>query len=50
MAEKTTISLPRIHAYHLGDNSDALSSFIILEYIEGDPISLKQPDGLTDEQ
>ncbi|KAL3421702.1 hypothetical protein PVAG01_05858 [Phlyctema vagabunda] len=33
--EKTTIPIPKIHAYNLSDNTQPRSSFLILQYIEG---------------
>ncbi|KAK7408676.1 hypothetical protein QQX98_009144 [Neonectria punicea] len=50
VAENTNIPLPKIHAYQLGDDSHALSSFLILEYIEGRSISPSQLDSLTNDQ
>lgn len=38
VAEKTDIPLPKIIAYELGDDTDPLSSFMILEYIDGQPV------------
>ncbi|KAF5019924.1 hypothetical protein F66182_8064 [Fusarium sp. NRRL 66182] len=38
VAEKTDIPLPKIIAYELGDGTDPLSSFMILEYIDGQPV------------
>ncbi|KPM34283.1 hypothetical protein AK830_g12291 [Neonectria ditissima] len=50
VAEKTTIPIPKIHAYALNSSSEPLSSFIILEYVEGQKLSYTQLKTLTDEQ
>ncbi|KAF7857309.1 hypothetical protein EAF04_009550 [Stromatinia cepivora] len=48
--DKTTIPLPKIHAYSLGEGHEPLSSFIILKYIEGQKLSYGQLRDLSDEQ
>ncbi|KAK7429709.1 hypothetical protein QQZ08_003735 [Neonectria magnoliae] len=50
VAEKTTIPIPKIHAYALGDSSEPLSSFVILDYVEGQELSSAQLKTLSDEQ
>ncbi|KAM0421404.1 hypothetical protein ACHAPT_010758 [Fusarium lateritium] len=50
VAEKTDIPLPKIIAYELGDDTDPLSSFMILEYIDGQPILPHQLGALTQDQ
>ncbi|KAJ2891959.1 hypothetical protein MKZ38_010502 [Zalerion maritima] len=52
VAEKTTIPIPKIHAYHLGATTDAgaLSSFVILEYVEGNQLKRSDLRILSDEQ
>ncbi|KAH7120121.1 phosphotransferase enzyme family protein [Dactylonectria estremocensis] len=39
IADKTDILIPKIHAYAIKDDSDPISSFIILEYISGEKLS-----------
>ncbi|KAK7415903.1 hypothetical protein QQZ08_012215 [Neonectria magnoliae] len=50
IAEKTTIPLPKIYAYQLGDDSEPLSSFVILEYVDGRPLSAAEVDSLSVDQ
>ncbi|KPM42267.1 hypothetical protein AK830_g4251 [Neonectria ditissima] len=50
VAAKTTIPLPRIIAYEFGDDSDPLTSFVILEYIVGEPILAHQLSSLPPDQ
>lgn len=50
MINETTISVPKIYAYNLGDGSQPLSSFVILEYIEGEVFSSARLKTLSDEQ
>lgn len=50
MADKTTIPLPKIYAYRLGDGPEPLSSFVILEYVEGQKLSGVWLKSLSDEQ
>jgi hypothetical protein len=47
---ETTISVPKIYAYNLGDGSQPLSSFVILEYIEEEMLSYARLKTLLDEQ
>lgn len=50
MAEKTTIPIPKIYAYAFADSPEPLSSFLILEYVEGQKLSFAQLQTLSDEQ
>ncbi|KAG4428691.1 hypothetical protein IFR05_015829 [Cadophora sp. M221] len=50
VAEKTTIPIPKIHAYALSDDTGPLSSFLILQYIEGRKLTHTDLRGLSDEQ
>jgi hypothetical protein len=50
VSERTTIPVPAIKAYALGDGPAPLSSFLILEYIDGLKISHAQFSALSDEQ
>ncbi|KAF4972478.1 hypothetical protein FZEAL_9585 [Fusarium zealandicum] len=47
IAEKTTIPLPKIYGYQLGDDSYPLSSFIILEYVNGRTLSALELESLS---
>ncbi len=52
VAEKTTIPIPKLHAYRLGvaDDNRPLSSFLILEYVEGKQLDYFKYRALSDEQ
>ncbi|PVH69409.1 hypothetical protein DL98DRAFT_541634 [Cadophora sp. DSE1049] len=50
IAKKTTIPIPKIHAYALSDDTRPLSSFLILQYIEGRKLTHTDLRGLSDEQ
>ncbi|KAH7363987.1 phosphotransferase enzyme family protein [Rhexocercosporidium sp. MPI-PUGE-AT-0058] len=52
IAQKTTIPIPKIHAYALGDDDAGkpLSSFLILQYIEGQKLTHADLRKLSDEQ
>lgn len=50
IAEKTTIPVPKIVAYALGDGDDPLSSFLILEYVQGRHLSFGQLGTLSETQ
>ncbi|KAJ4321998.1 hypothetical protein N0V84_005045 [Fusarium piperis] len=50
VAEKTDIPLPKIIAYELGNDTDPLSSFMILEYIDGQPVLPHQLGTLPQDQ
>ncbi|KAK7418209.1 hypothetical protein QQZ08_011362 [Neonectria magnoliae] len=51
IAEKITIPVPKVYAYQLGDDLDPLSSYVILEYVDGRPLSATEVDRLsTDER
>ncbi|KAH6716161.1 phosphotransferase enzyme family protein [Leptodontidium sp. MPI-SDFR-AT-0119] len=50
VADKTTIPLPKIYAYSLDDGPEPLSSFLILEYVEGQKLSSVKLKTLSDEQ
>ncbi|KAG4431248.1 hypothetical protein IFR05_013270 [Cadophora sp. M221] len=50
IAENTTIPIPKIHAYALSDDTRPLSSFLILQYIEGRKVSHGELKRLSDEQ
>ncbi|KAH6982357.1 kinase-like domain-containing protein [Ilyonectria sp. MPI-CAGE-AT-0026] len=47
IADKATIPLPKVYAYQLGDGLDPLSSFVILEYVDGRPLSATEVDSLS---
>lgn len=40
VASKTTVPIPKLIAYALGDSSEPLSSFLILEFVEGHKLDL----------
>ncbi|KPM36578.1 hypothetical protein AK830_g9978 [Neonectria ditissima] len=48
--EKTTIPLPTILASKLGDGPGPLSSFLILEYVDGQKLSSFQLQSITNDQ
>ncbi|KAI1124703.1 phosphotransferase enzyme family protein [Nemania abortiva] len=48
ISERTSIPIPRIVAYRLDDDSSPLSSFLILEYVEGRKLSYQDVFNLTD--
>jgi hypothetical protein len=50
IASKTTIPIPRVIAYALADDPEPLSSFLILEFVEGQKLDLRQLDKLSEEQ
>ena len=50
VASKTTIPIPRLIAYALGDDAEPLSSFLILEFIEGQKFDLRRINELPEEQ
>lgn len=50
VAKKTTIPIPRIHAYALGDGPEPLPSFLILEYVEGRKLTSADTKRLSDEE
>jgi serine/threonine protein kinase len=47
---ETKIPVPKIYAYNLGDGSQPLSSYVILEYIEGEVFSYARLKTLSDKQ
>ncbi|KAH6722167.1 kinase-like domain-containing protein [Leptodontidium sp. MPI-SDFR-AT-0119] len=50
IAENTTIPIPKIHAYALSDETEPLSSFLILQYVEGRKRTHAELKRLSDEQ
>lgn len=50
VAERTTIPIPAIKGYALGDGPAPLLSFLILEYVDGQKISQLQFKKLSDNQ
>ncbi|GAB1311844.1 hypothetical protein MFIFM68171_02054 [Madurella fahalii] len=50
VASKTTIPIPRLIAYALGDGPEPLSSFLILEFVKGQKLDLRKLKKLPDEQ
>ncbi|KAI0102172.1 phosphotransferase enzyme family protein [Nemania sp. FL0031] len=50
VSKRTSIPIPRVIAYRLGDGQSPLSSFLILEYVEGRKLSYIDIDSLTDTQ
>jgi hypothetical protein len=50
VAERTTIPVPRVIAYALSENPEPLSSFLILEYVQGQKLSSIQLTAISDEQ
>ncbi|KAF4626308.1 hypothetical protein G7Y89_g11853 [Cudoniella acicularis] len=50
VADRTTIPIPRIHAYALGDGPELFPSFLILEYVEGLKLTYADFKKLSDEQ
>ena len=50
IASRTTIPIPRVIAYALGDGPEPpLSSFLILEFVEGQTLDLRKLDELPEE-
>ncbi|KPM39087.1 hypothetical protein AK830_g7477 [Neonectria ditissima] len=47
IAANTDIPIPKIHAYAIRDDSDPISSFIILEYISGEKLSWARLNSLS---
>lgn len=50
VASQTTIPIPRLIAYSLGDGPGPLSSFLILEFVDGQKLDPRQLKKLTEEQ
>ncbi|KND87179.1 hypothetical protein TOPH_08146 [Tolypocladium ophioglossoides CBS 100239] len=50
VAARTTIRVPKIHAHRVEDSSSPLSTFVILEYIDGEKLSYDRIRKLSDEQ
>ncbi|KAI1370205.1 phosphotransferase enzyme family protein [Hypoxylon crocopeplum] len=50
VSERTDIPIPKIVAYQLGESSKPLSSFIILEYVKGQALSMVNLDSLSNTQ
>ncbi|KAI2633972.1 phosphotransferase enzyme family protein [Xylaria nigripes] len=50
ISERTSIPIPRIVAYRVDDDPKPLSSFLILEYVEGQRLSYDDIASLTDDQ
>lgn len=50
VASKTTIPIPKLIVYALGDGPEPLSSFLILEFVEGQKLDLRSLRNLPDEQ
>ncbi|KAL1863168.1 hypothetical protein VTK73DRAFT_6360 [Phialemonium thermophilum] len=50
LAEKTSIPIPKVHAYSFSDDSGPLSSYMILQYVEGRRLSYAQLRTLTEQQ
>jgi len=46
---KTTIPIPKLIAYALGDRPEPLSSYLILEFIEGQKLDLKEVKALPED-
>jgi len=49
IAEKTTIPIPKIHAYAFGDGPEPFPSFLILGYVEGQKLTYADVKKLSDE-
>lgn len=50
VTEKTTIPIPTIVAYAYSESSEPLSSFLILQYVEGERLSFAKLQAFTDQQ
>ncbi|RFU29458.1 hypothetical protein B7463_g6868, partial [Scytalidium lignicola] len=50
IANNTIIPLPKIHAYSLDSSPEPLSSYLILEYIDGERLSYQHLGKLSNEQ
>lgn len=50
VTEKTTIPVPRIIAFACSDSTEPLSSFLILQYVEGEKLTFQRLNALTPEQ
>ncbi|KAI1499372.1 phosphotransferase enzyme family protein [Biscogniauxia marginata] len=50
ISERTDIPIPKVVAYDLGESSGPLTSFLILEYVEGEKLSFSQLGSLSDTQ
>ncbi|KAK8128144.1 kinase-like protein [Apiospora sp. TS-2023a] len=48
VSQSTTIPVPRVIAHRVGDTPDPLSSFVILEYVEGKRLSYKDVKEISD--
>ncbi|KAI1266613.1 phosphotransferase enzyme family protein [Xylariaceae sp. FL1019] len=50
VAERTSIPIPAIVTYRLGEGPEPLSSFLILHYVEGRTLSYEELTSLSDKQ